>query len=279
MLSQNFGLPEGVGVGLRSCHYPYIKTVNPAIPWFEVLSDNYLCDGGPSLYHLEEIRDAYPISLHGVGMSLGSTTILNQHYLKKLKSLIRSVKPLIVSDHLCWTSLGNQNFHELLPLPYTEEAIEHVANRIQVVQDFLGQRIMIENISSYLSFEHSTLSEWEFLQAVAEKADCLILLDINNIYVTAKNNNFNPYDYLKGLTTDRIAQFHLAGFEDYGSYLLDTHSTSICSEVLDLFAGALKKFGPVPTIIEWDKNIPNFEQLQQEAVMVKKIMEEYVTFS
>lgn len=275
MSYRRLGLPNGVGVGLRSSHYPHIEAEYPDIPWFEVLSDNYLCDGGPSLSHLEKIRDSYPITLHGVGMSLGSTTPLNQHYLTKLKFLIQRVEPLLISDHLCWTSLNNQHFHELLPLPYTEEAIHHVAKRIREVQDFLEQRIMIENVSSYLSFKHSTLTEWEFLQAIAQEADCLILLDINNIYVSAKNNGFNPYDYLTGLTTDRIAQFHLAGFEDHGNYLLDTHSAPICPEVADLFTAALKQFGAVPTIIEWDKQIPDFSQLQREANMAQKLMDEY----
>ncbi len=276
MQTHKLGRPNGVGVGLRSCHYSHIEAENPDIPWFEILSDNYLCEGGLSLYHLEKICASYPITLHGVGMSLGSTTPLCQNYLSKLKALIKRVKPLLISDHLCWTSLGNQHFHELLPLPYTDEAITHVANRIRIVQDFLEQRIMIENISSYLSFKQSRLFEWEFLQAVAEEADCLILLDINNIYVNAKNNNFNPYDYLDGLSKDRIAQFHLAGFEDHGTYLFDTHSAPMCSEVLDLFVAALERFGPVPAIFEWDKQIPAFEQLQQEARVAQKLMDEYV---
>jgi uncharacterized protein len=276
MSFHKLGLPTGVGVGLRSCHYPYIETKHPTIPWFEVLSDNYLCEGGPSLYHLEKIRAAYPMTLHGVGMSLGSTTQLNQHYLKKLRALIKLIEPLVVSDHLCWTALGDQHFHELLPLPYTQEAIHHIASRIRIVQEFLEQRIMIENVSSYLSFTHSTLTEWQFLQAVAEEADCLILLDINNIYVSAKNNHFNPDDYLTGLTTDRIAQFHLAGFEDHGTYLLDTHSAPISTEVLTLFTSALRQFGAVPTILEWDKKIPDFEQLQQEAVRTQQWMDGHV---
>ncbi|HEX4044039.1 MAG TPA: DUF692 domain-containing protein [Gammaproteobacteria bacterium] len=275
MLFEQLGLPKGVGVGLRACHYPHIETVQPDVAWFEVLSDNYLSDSGSSWLHLEKIRAAYPVTLHGVGMSLGATDPLNQDYLIKLKSLITRVKPALVSDHLCWTSFAGQYFHELLPLPYTEEAIAHVSERIQIVQDFLGQRIMIENVSSYLSFKHATLTEWEFLQAVAEEADCLILLDINNIYVSATNNKFKPADYLMKLNTPRVAQIHLAGFEDRGTHLLDTHSAAVTPPVWDLYATALKKFGAVPTVIEWDNHIPDFIRLQQEATQAKQLMEKH----
>ena len=266
---------QGIGIGLRSCHYSYIETELPNVSWFEVLTDNYLCAGGPSLFHLEKIRASYPMTLHGIGMSLGSTDPLNQSYLQKLKSLINRIAPLLVSDHLCWTSFSGKYFHELLPLPYTEEALLHVASRIQQVQDFLGQRIMIENVSSYLTYTHSTMNEWEFLQAVAEKADCLILLDINNIYVSTQNNDLNPTDYLTGLAPNRIAQLHLAGFEDHDTHLLDTHSTSISPSVWDLYKQALRQFGPIPTVIERDNHIPDFLTLQQEAEYAQKIMEHY----
>lgn len=267
---------QGVGLGLRSCHYPYIETESPRVSWFEVLSDNYLHEGGPSLNHLERIRACYPITLHGVGMSLGSTDPLNQSYLKKLKSLISSVQPILVSDHLCWTSLSGRYFHELLPLPYTEEAVLHVAKRIQQVQDFLGQRIMIENVSTYLNFTHSTMSEWEFLQAVTNEADALILLDINNIYVSAYNNNFHPETYLTCLSKARVAQFHLAGFEDHGSHLLDTHGTTIHPPVWELYKKALIHFGSVPTLIEWDNHIPDFPDLLNEANKAQKIMDNHI---
>jgi uncharacterized protein (UPF0276 family) len=267
---------HGVGIGLRSCHYPYIEAEYPKVPWFEVLSDNYLNNGGHSLFHLEKIRSSYPVSLHGVGMSLGSTDPLDQTYLQKLKSLIQSIDPIIVSDHLCWTSFSGNYFHELLPLPYTEEAVKHLANRIRQVQDFLGQRIMIENVSTYLNYTHSTLSEWEFLSAVATQADTLILLDINNIYVSAHNNQFNAEDYLKGVPAERVTQFHLAGFEDHGTHLLDTHGTPIQSCVWDLYKQALHHLGPVPTLIERDNNIPDFPELLGEANLAKKIMDAHV---
>lgn len=275
MPQQLIDLPLDVGVGLRACHYSYIAAEHPAIPWFEVLLDNYLCDSGPSIKHLENIRASYPVTLHGVGMSLGSSDPLNWNYLAKLKSLIALIKPSVVSDHLCWTSFEGQYFHELLPLPYCDEVVSYVAKRIRQVQDYLEQRIMIENVSSYLTFKHSTLTEWEFLQAVAEEADCLILLDINNIYVSGQNNGFNPNDYLKGLTTQRIAQYHLAGFEDRGMYLLDSHSAKVYPPVWQLFAKALEKFGNLPTIIEWDNQIPDFLELQQEAKIAKNFMDMY----
>lgn len=275
MTQPKLGLLKGVGVGLRANHYAYIEAENPDIPWFEVLSDNYLSAGGPSFVHLENIRASYPITLHGVGMSLGSTDPLNKSYLKKLKFLIQRIEPMLVSDHLSWTSFDKQHFHELLPLPYTEEAVQHLAMRIRQVQDYLDQRIMIENSSTYLQFKHSTLTEWEFLQAVADEADCLILLDINNIYVSAHNNDFNPHDYLQGLAASRITQFHLAGFEDQGTHLLDTHSAPIFPTVWNLFAKALERFGALPTIIEWDNLIPDFLRLQQEATSAQKFMEEY----
>lgn len=263
---------EGVGVGLRACHYTYIEETKPEVNWFEVLTDNYLCEDSLALDHLNKIRASYPITLHGVGMSLGSTDPLNQTYLKKLKSLIQMTQPLLVSDHLSWSSFNGNYFHELLPLPYTEEAIIHVVQRIKQVQDYLEQKIMIENVSSYLSFNHSVLSEWEFLTAIAVESQCLILLDVNNIYVSANNNKFNPMSYINGLTTP-IAQFHLGGFEDKGTHLLDTHSAAIHSPVWELFEKALQKWGPLPACIEWDNEIPDFNTLQQQAKKAQELME------
>lgn len=263
---------NGVGIGLRACHYAYIEKHQPNIPWFEVLSDNYLSAGGSALSHLDAIAAQYPVTLHGVGLSLGSTDPLNITYLHQLKTLIQRVHPMLVSDHLSWTSWGGRYFHELLPLPYTEEAVLHVATRLQQAQDFLGQRLMIENVSHYLSYQHSTLTEWEFLQAVADQADAWILLDINNVYVSAQNNHFNPLEYLNGLSAHRIAQFHLAGFEQKDHYLLDTHGANIAPPVWELFRHAIQRFGPIPTVIERDNDIPDFLQLQQEAEQAQDIM-------
>ncbi len=265
---------KGIGIGLRSCHYPYIEKNKPKVDWFEVLADNYLGQGDSSLYHLDSICASYPVTLHCVGMSLGSTDPVNLTYLRKLKKLIYRVQPLKISDHLCWSSFNGQFFHELLPLPYTEESVLHVSQRIKIIQDFLEQQIMIENVSSYLSFKHSSLTEWEFLKAVADEANCQILLDINNIYVSAKNNHFNPFDYLHELFSNhRIAQFHLGGYQDQGTHLLDTHGAYIQNPVWELFAEAVHQFGFIPTAIEWDNHIPHFSDLMNEALRAKKIIE------
>lgn len=261
----------GTGLGLRPCHYSYIEKERPKIPWFEALSDNYLHHHGPGLMHLEKIRNLYPMTFHGVGMSLGSTDPLNLDYLTQLKKLITRFEPTLVSDHLCWISFGGQYFHELLPLPYTTEAVVHSAKRIQQVQDFLERQILIENVSSYLSFEENEMTEWQFLQNVSEESDCLILLDINNIYVSATNNGWNPHEYLDALSTHRIAEFHLAGFLQQENFLLDNHGSSIDNNVWELFQFALKKFGKIPTLIERDNNIPSFEILMAEAEQANRI--------
>ena len=266
---------KGVGLGLRSCHYSTIENDNPNVPWFEVLTDNYLMEGGPSLAHLESICSGYPTTLHCVGMSLGSTDALNKPYLQKIKNLMLRTNPITISDHLCWTSFENANFHELLPLPYTQEAIMHTAARIREVQDFLGQQILIENVSSYLSFTHSTYTEWDFLQHVSDEANCLILLDINNIYVSAHNNGFLPEDYINGLTTNRVAQFHLGGFLEMEDYLLDNHGTNIHPNVWKLYINAVEKFGACATVIEWDTDIPAFSELLAESGRAKKILDSY----
>lgn len=267
---------QGVGLGLRADHYSYIEHESPKVPYFEVLSDNYLGLQGPSLFHLEKIRASYPLTLHGVGMSLGSTDPLDKHYLTQLKTLIQQIEPLIVSDHLCWTSVNGEHFNDLLPLPYTEEAVNHVAKRIKEVQHFLERPIMIENVSSYLTFKHSTLTEWEFIQAIADTADCFILLDINNVYVSSCNNGFNPHTYLQSIDKKRIRQFHLAGFEDKGTHLLDSHGAAIHTPVWELFQTAVHQFGKIPTVIEWDNDIPPFLQLMHEANLANTILENYV---
>ncbi len=260
-------VPEirGVGVGLRACHYPHILTQWPEVPWFEIQSDNYMVSGGPVLGKLDLIAERYPIAMHSVGLSLGSVDPLSKPYLSKLLQLSRRINPAIVSDHLCWTSFGGQYFHELLPLPYTEEALSHVARRIEQAQDFLGRRLAIENVSSYLSYRGSGLTEWEFLEGVASDADCNILLDINNIYVSSRNHRFDPDDYLRGITPSRVVQFHLAGFQDCGTHLLDNHGAQVSEAVWSLYERAVQRFGPVPTSIEWDVEIPEFQDLLGEA--------------
>ncbi len=256
---------QGVGIGLRAPHYAFIERERPAVPWFEVLVDNYLGKGGAALHHLERIRGDYPVTFHGVGMSLGSTDPLDMGYLGRLKRLVDRIQPAWVSDHLCWCSVDGRHAHDLLPLPYTEQVVEHVAARIMRVQDYLGQRILVENVSTYLDLRASTLSEWAFLVQVAERSDCLILLDINNVYVSACNTGFEPRAYLSAVPAARVREFHLAGYEDRGTHLLDTHGEAVHGPVWALYRQALRRFGPVPTLMEWDNNIPDFTVLQAQA--------------
>lgn len=265
---------QGTGVGLRSCHYHYLLQHRPPIPWLEAVSDNYMVDGGPALHYLDALREHYPMVLHGVGLSLGSADPLNPEYLSKLKRLVDRVKPAWVSDHLCWTSLNGHYFHDLLPLPYTHEVIQHVADRIRRVQEYLALPLLIENVSSYFEYKNNAMPEWECINAIAEKADCFILLDINNIYVSATNHRFDPSIYVKNITRERVKQFHLAGFSDKRRFLFDNHGDIVHQPVWDLYRVALKRFGPVPTLIEWDDNIPKFPVLQAEAEKAQTMMNE-----
>jgi uncharacterized protein (UPF0276 family) len=261
----------GFGLGLRTDHFEYILQHQPDIDWFEVLSENYLVAGGKPRYYLEAIAEQYPVVMHGVSMSIGSTDPLDMDYLKALKKLSNDIQPKWISDHICWTSIHGVNSHDLLPLPYTEETVNHVAQRVRQVQDVLGRRILLENVSSYLSYQDSTMDEWDFLSQVAQAADCLILLDINNIYVSARNHHFNPLDYLKKIDPRRVQQFHLAGHSDFGDYVIDTHDHDIPPSVWTLYQAALERFGAVSTMIERDANIPEFPALYQELLEAKNI--------
>lgn len=256
--------PLGFGLGLRIPHFEHVLQHKPPVDWFEVLSENYMVAGGKPRYYLNRIREHYPVVMHGVSLSIGSTDPLDRDYLKKLKTLANEVQPKWISDHLCFTSCHNINSHDLLPLPYNEETLEHVAERIRQVQDFLGRRILIENVSSYLTYRSSEMTEWEFLAAVAEQADCLILLDINNIYVSACNHGFRPETYLEHMTANRIQQFHMAGHTRQGDFLIDTHDQPVPDPVWSLYTQALTQFGPVTTMIERDDNIPPFDELLEE---------------
>lgn len=263
--------PLGFGLGLRTQHFDVVLNTEPDIDWFEVLSENYMVAGGKPRYYLKAIGERYPLVMHGVSLSIGSTDPLNMDYLKALKQLANDVQPQWISDHICWTSIHGVNSHDLLPLPYTEETVKHVAQRIKTVQDFLGRRILMENVSSYLSYQDSSMDEWEFVNAVAEAADCLILLDINNIYVSARNHHFNPLDYLNKINPKRVQQFHLAGHSDYGDYVIDTHDHDVPSSVWDLYLAALKRFGGISTMIERDANIPEFSALEAELTIARNI--------
>ncbi|OGQ21428.1 MAG: hypothetical protein A3I05_09060 [Deltaproteobacteria bacterium RIFCSPLOWO2_02_FULL_44_10] len=265
----------GFGVGLRTTHYSHILEHWPQIDWFEIISENYMVDGGRPLYILEQVQERYPLVMHGVSLSIGSTDPLNKDYLKRLKKLADVVKPKWISDHLCFACTGGHNSHDLLPLPYTEEAITHVAKRIQQVQDHLGCQMLLENVSSYMEYKHSTMSEWEFLKAIVEEADCKTLLDINNIYVSSVNHSFDPMKFISAIPPDRVKQFHLAGHTEYETHLLDTHDHEIKSEVWKLYTKALERFGNISTLIEWDDHIPPFEELKSSADKAKKLYEAY----
>jgi uncharacterized protein (UPF0276 family) len=254
----------GHGIGLRPKHYPRVQDGARA-DWFEVISENFMIRGGRPLAVLEQVRTIAPIVLHGVSLSVGSTDPLNGGYLDALQTLIVRIQPAWVSDHLCWGSHGRRYAHDLLPLPYTEEALAHVVERVGQVQDRIGRRILLENVSSYVAFAHSTMPEWTFLAAVAERADCGILLDVNNVFVSAVNHGFRAEDYLDGLPADRIGQIHLAGHSNHGSHLLDTHDAPVCDEVWTLYRAAVHRFGAVSTLVEWDDHIPPIEDVLAEA--------------
>jgi uncharacterized protein len=254
----------GFGLGLRTVHYEEIAATRPALGWFEILTENYLVEGGRPLEWLERIRADYPVVMHGVSLSVGSTDPLDPDYLRQLKALAKRVQPLWVSDHLCWTGIAGKNLHDLLPLPYTEEALQHVVARVDAVQEFLGHRILLENVSSYVGYRDSTLTEWEFLSEVARRADCLILLDVNNIYVSARNHGFDPEAYLSGIPSERVQQIHLAGHSDCGDVIIDTHDAPVIDPVWDLYGRAVRRLGPVATMIERDDHIPPLAQLLSE---------------
>ncbi len=261
----------GFGLGLRPTHYETILNDSPAIDWFEIISENYLVPGGKPLHYLDRIRERYPMVMHGVSLSIGSHDALDREYLKQLRSLADRVEPEWISDHLCWTGAHGLNAHDLLPLPYTEEALQHVVARVGEVQDFLGRRVLLENVSSYVTYPESEMSEWEFLREIAARADCLILLDINNIYVSSINHEFDPRDYLQSIPVERVWQFHLAGHRNHGDYIIDTHDEPVVDPVWDLYTQALRRFGRVSTMIERDDNIPPLPELLAELEHARRL--------
>jgi uncharacterized protein (UPF0276 family) len=264
----------GHGIGLRTKHFPRVLDGTARADWFEAISENFMIRGGRPLAVLERVRAEAPIVLHGVSLSIGSTDPLNLRYLDELADLAARFAPAWVSDHLCWGSVGGHYAHDLLPLPYTEEALALVAERVRVVQDRLRRRILLENVSSYLTFTHSTTPEWEFLAAVAERADCGILLDVNNVYVSAMNHGFAPEAYIDGVPAERVGQIHLAGHSDRGTHLLDTHDAAVVPAVWDLYRYALRRLGRVSTLVEWDDRIPELEEVVAEAERARAIESE-----
>ena len=254
----------GFGLGLRPGHYADFLGAHQPVDWLELISENYMVPGGKPLAMLDAIRADYPVALHGVSLSIGSTDPLDRSYLEQLRQLHRRVEPLWVSDHLCWTGVGGKNSHDLLPLPYSEEALKRVVAHVRQVQDFLGERILLENVSSYLEFNDSVMSEWDFVRAVAEEADCLLLLDVNNIYVSSVNHGFDARAYLAAMPSERVRQIHLAGHHDHGDYIVDTHDHPVCEAVWALYADACRTFGEVAAMIERDDHIPPLPELLAE---------------
>ena len=267
-------------MGLRPKHYADVlargREGRLDVDWFEALTENYMVAGGRLPRVLDEVRGLAPVVLHGVSMNLGSVDALDAGYLDSLDELARRVAPPWLSDHLCWTGVGDRNLHDLLPLPQTEEAVEHVAARIRRVQDRLGRRIAVENVSSYVELASNRLTEWEFLGAVAERADCGILLDVNNVFVSAHNHGFDARTYLDAVDPARVFQIHLAGHALDGPLLIDTHDHPVCDEVWSLYAHALRRIGPVSTLIEWDGNLPDFERLCEEAARARAILDTFL---
>ncbi len=270
-------LPACAGMGLRAPHYRDVWEQRPAVGWLEVHPENYFAAGGKPLRWLENIRGSYPLSLHGVGLSLGSTDPLNSTHLHKLKSLIQRFEPAVVSEHICWGSHGGVYANDLLPLPYTEEALIHLTNRIQQVQDFLQCTILIENVSSYLQYAASTIPEWEFVVELARRSGCRLLVDVNNIYVNACNHRFNALDYLDAIPADLVGEIHLAGFTVKSiadtDVLIDTHSRPVGTAVWQLYHQAIQRFGLVPTLIEWDADIPPLAELVTEVNKAQRILD------
>jgi uncharacterized protein (UPF0276 family) len=264
----------GHGIGLRSKHYRRMLEEKPKVGWVEAISENHLSPGGRPNAVLEKVRRDVPVVLHGVSLAVGSVDPLDARLLAGLRELVRRIEPAWVSDHLCWGRHHGRYAHDLLPLPYTEEALSLVVERVRQVQDVLQRQILLENVSSYVAYQDSTMTEWEFLRRVAEGADCGILLDVNNVYVSARNHGFDPLDYLAGVPVDRVGQFHLAGHSDKGRYLLDTHDAEVPEAVWDLYRAALRRFGRVPALVEWDDHIPELEVVVAQSERARRIESE-----
>lgn len=263
----------GCGLGLRREHYEVVLAERPPVAWFEVITENFMVAGGRPRRVLEQVRASYPVALHGVSLSIGSAEPLDAGYLDRLATLVREIEPALVSDHLCWTRLAGHNSHDLLPLPMIRESVELVARRVDQVQEWLGRRLLLENVSSYVRFAQDEMTEWEFVAEVAERADCHLLLDVNNVYVNARNHGFDPVAYLDGLPASRVRQIHLAGHEDHGHVVIDTHDAAVRDEVWDLYRAAVVRFGPVPTLIERDARVPPLPELIAEARVAAEIQE------
>ena len=266
----------GFGIGLRTQHYSDFLREKQPVDWLEIITDNYLVEGGKPLVFLDQIRSNYPVVMHGVAMSIGAVSGIDKDYLKRVKALADRVEPMWISDHLCWIGgPGPEQLHDLYPLPYTDEAARHVITQIKRIQDVLQRRFVIENVSSYIDYKHSAASEWQFLNHIANEADCLLLLDVNNVYVSSVNHGFDPLHYLSGLPANRIQQIHLAGHADNGDHIVDTHDHPVAPAVWSLYREACRLFGPVPAMIERDDNIPALSELLAEIATARRIAEDF----
>lgn len=259
----------GIGIGLRVPHYKDIFANLPKIDWFEIISENFMVEGGLALDNLNRILEHYPVVQHGVSLAIGSPDPLDFDYLRKLKELTRLTKTPWVSDHLCWGRLAGAHYHDLLPLPYTKEVIDYVAERARIIQDYLELPFALENLSSYVAYSNDQMPEWEFYSAVVEKANIHMMLDVNNIYVSSRNHGFDPKKYYESIPLERVLQIHVAGHSDKGAYVLDTHDAPVRNEVWDIYAEVYRRTGGVSTLLEWDDNFPSFEDTWKEALKAK----------
>ena len=262
---------SGFGLGLRPEHYRDFRERRPRVDWLEVISENYMVPGGKPLAHLDAIRRDYPMVMHGVSLSIGSTDALDLRYLRALRALADRIEPGWISDHLCWTGVDHANLHDLLPMPYTEAALRHVAQRVAQVQDVLGRRLVLENVSSYVAFAGDEMSEAEFIVELLRRADCELLLDVNNVHVSATNHGFDARAFIDAIPRPRVRQIHLAGHLDLGTHLVDTHDHPVCDAVWSLYDYALRRLGAVPAMIERDDDIPPLDELVAELDVARRI--------
>jgi len=270
-----WGFPDlGLGVGLRTVHYPHILEKKPEVDFFEILSENYMDTGGRPSWVLDQVAERYPIVMHGVSMSIGSVDPLNFDHLTKLKKLAARTRALWVSDHLCWTGVSGRNTHDLLPMPLSEEALRHVIARVKTVSDFLERPLILENASTYAEFASSSMTEWDFFARLMDEADCEMLLDVNNVYVSSYNHGFDPIAYLDAVPTERVVQYHLAGHTNKGTHIIDTHNDYVIDEVWKLYAHSVKRTGNISTLLEWDADIPAFEVVHAEALKARAYRDE-----
>jgi uncharacterized protein (UPF0276 family) len=263
----------GFGLGLRTDHYLDFVERRPAVDWLEIISENYMVPGGKPLHYLDTIRRDYPMVMHGVSLSVGGTDPLDRDYLRGLRQLIDRVQPGWVSDHLCWTGVDHHNLHDLLPLPCTEAALRHLVDRVQQVQEFLGRNILLENVSSYVAYAADEMPEWEFVSELARRADCHLLFDVNNVYVSSRNHGFDPHVYVDAMPVERVRQIHLAGHEDHGDFVIDTHDHPVRDQVWDLYRYTTARMGAVPTMIERDDHIPPLDDLLAELAQARALAE------